>query len=242
MVDLWCESHRRPPKSITPDIDDTADTVHGHQQLSPFNAHDDERCFPPINICDADSRHCVLTIPRSGKTPDGKQVRAHLRRLIRRIRLHWPRTRITVRGDCHYGRKAAMEWCDANGVNRIFGPGPNKILAERICPKLDECCVRRATGRLDLVRDFTETRHAAKSWSHSRRVVARIEATRKGADVRLDPLRGSSVTNLKKGSAKHRYETVCCAQGQAENRSNGTKANWRQTGPVAARLSPTRCV
>jgi hypothetical protein len=27
------------PKAITLDIDDTADTVHGHQQLSLFNAH-----------------------------------------------------------------------------------------------------------------------------------------------------------------------------------------------------------
>ena len=38
MVDLWCKSYRRAPKSITLDIDDTADTVHGHQQLSLFNA------------------------------------------------------------------------------------------------------------------------------------------------------------------------------------------------------------
>jgi hypothetical protein len=27
------------------DIDDTCDVVHGHQQLSPFNAHYDDRCF-----------------------------------------------------------------------------------------------------------------------------------------------------------------------------------------------------
>ena len=39
MVDLWCTSYRRAPKAITLDIDDTADTVHGHQQLSLFNAH-----------------------------------------------------------------------------------------------------------------------------------------------------------------------------------------------------------
>jgi hypothetical protein len=31
MVDLWCKSYRRPPKSIMLDIDNTADTVHGHQ-------------------------------------------------------------------------------------------------------------------------------------------------------------------------------------------------------------------
>jgi stage V sporulation protein SpoVS len=39
MVDFWCRNCRKPPKSVTFDIDDTADTVHGHQQLSLFNAH-----------------------------------------------------------------------------------------------------------------------------------------------------------------------------------------------------------
>src|SRR3954471_19721676 len=39
MVDLWCKSYRRAPKSITLDIDDTADTGHGHRQLSWFSAH-----------------------------------------------------------------------------------------------------------------------------------------------------------------------------------------------------------
>jgi len=211
MVDLWCNSHRHPPKSIMLDIDDTADTVHGHQQLSLFNAHYDERCFLPIHIYDAETGHCVQTILRPGKTPDGKEVRAHLRRLIRRIRRHWPATAITIRGDSHYGRKEAMEWCEKNGINYIFGLGPNKVLAEQIFPKLDETCVRRAIGQMDKVRDFTVTRYAAKSWSCARRVVARIEVTRKGADVRY------VVTNLKRGSAKHLYEKVYCARGQAEN-------------------------
>jgi hypothetical protein len=35
----------------------TADTVHGHQQLSLFNAHYDERCFLPIHVYDAASGH-----------------------------------------------------------------------------------------------------------------------------------------------------------------------------------------
>jgi hypothetical protein len=210
-VDLWCKSYPRPPKSIMLDIDDTADTVHGHQQLSLFNAHYDERCFLPIHIYDAATGHCVLTMLRPGKTPDGKEVRGHLRRLVRRIRMHWPNTQITFRGDSHYGRKEAMEWCEQNGVRYIFGLAPNKVLAEQIFPRLDECCVRRAIGQLDKVRDFTTTRYAAKSWLRLRRVVARIEATRKGADVRY------VVTNIKRGSAKHLYENVYCARGQAEN-------------------------
>src|SRR5207245_10032371 len=51
---------------------------------------------------------------------------------------------------------------------------------------------------------------AAGSWSRERRIAARIEATAKGLDIRY------VVTSLK-GTAKHLYETVYCARGQAEN-------------------------
>ena len=52
LVDLYCASYPRPPSAVTLDIDDTVDVVHGHQQLSLFNAHYDERCFLPIHVYD----------------------------------------------------------------------------------------------------------------------------------------------------------------------------------------------
>jgi Transposase DDE domain group 1 len=52
MVDLYCASYATPPAAVTLDIDDTVDVVHGHQQLSFFNAHYDERCFLPIHVYD----------------------------------------------------------------------------------------------------------------------------------------------------------------------------------------------
>jgi Transposase DDE domain group 1 len=211
LIDLWCQSHPVAPKAIMLDIDDTADTVHGHQQLSLFNAHYDERCFLPIHIYDAASGHCLLTILRPGKTPDGKEVRGHVRRLVHCIRIHWPRARITFRGDSHYGRKEVMEWCEQNDVGYIFGFAPNPVLAGQIFPKLDECCVRRALAQAEKVRDFALTRYAAKSWTRARRVAARIEVTRKGADVRY------VVTNIKGGTARYLYEKVYRARGQAEN-------------------------
>jgi hypothetical protein len=55
------------------------------------------RSFVLIHVYDVATGHCVLTIPRPGITPDGKEVPAHLRQLARRIRRHWPDTRITVR-------------------------------------------------------------------------------------------------------------------------------------------------
>ena len=94
LVDGFCESYRRAPSSITLDIDDTCDTVHGHQQLSLFNAHYDERCFLPIHIYDAASGKPVAMILREGKTPSGEEVRTVLKHVIKRIRRHWPKVDI----------------------------------------------------------------------------------------------------------------------------------------------------
>ena len=114
MVDLYCASYTTAPAAVTFDIDDTVDVVHGHQQLSLFNAHYDERCFLPIHVYDTATSRPVAVLLRPGKTPSGIEVRGHLRRLVRRIRKHWPATRITIRGDSHYGRPEVMEWCDEN--------------------------------------------------------------------------------------------------------------------------------
>ncbi len=129
MVDLFCASYRRQPASIVLDIDDTCDTVHGHQQLSLFNAYYDERCFLPIHIYEGNSGKPVAMILRAGKTPSGMEVRCVLKHVIKRIRRHWPRTHILVRGDSHYGRVKAMAWCEETpGVDYVLGFEVNQVL------------------------------------------------------------------------------------------------------------------
>ena len=210
MVDQFCESYRRAPVSITLDIDDTFDAVHGHQQLSLFNAHYDERCFLPIHIYEGTSGKPVAVILREGKTPAGVEVRTILKHVIGRIRGHWPKVRILVRGDSHYGRVEAMEWCEEQGVDYIFGFGGNAVLRAMTQEAADALCGGRATSSAAKLRTFATLSYGAKSWNKERRIAARIEATQKGLDIRY------VVTSLK-GTAKHLYETVYCGRGRAEN-------------------------
>jgi hypothetical protein len=211
LVDGFCESYRRAPSSITLDIDDTCDTVHGHQQLSLFNAHYDERCFLPIHIYDAASGKPVAMILRAGKTPSGEEVRTVLKHVIKRIRRHWPKVHILVRGDSHYGRDEAMEWCEeTQGVDYVFAFASNDVLHALTREAADAIAVQRALSGGDKLRGFKAFRYGAGSWDKERRFVARIEATPKGLDVRY------VVTSLKAG-AKHLYETLYCARGNAEN-------------------------
>ena len=211
MLDLWLDSYPAPPAEVTLDIDDTCNVVHGHQQLSLFNAHYDARCFLPIHIYDTATSRPVAMILRAGKTPSGKEIRGHLRRLVRQIRRRWPTTHITVRGDGHYGRPEAMDWCEANGVDYLFGLPGNRVLDRLIDEAADNVRTRRALEKKPCLRGFTETAYRAKSWKRERRACARIEASPQGLDIRY------VVTSLEAGSAEHVYEVLYCARGQAEN-------------------------
>lgn len=210
MIDQFCASYRTVPGSIVLDIDDTLDAVHGHQQLSLFNAHYDERCFLPIHIYEGNSGKPVAMILRAGKTPSGVEVRTVFKHVIARIRRHWPLVRITVRGDSHYGRHEAMDWCEDNGIKYILGLAGNDVLDALVRALADDLCVRRAESGADKLRALTEVSYAAKSWRQERRVVARIEATSKGLDIRY-------IVTTRAGSPKHLYENLYCERGNAEN-------------------------
>ncbi|MFZ4534196.1 MAG: IS1380 family transposase [Alsobacter sp.] len=211
LVDLWLQSYRTPPTSVTLDIDDTVDVVHGHQQLSLFNAHYDERCFLPIHIYDTATGRPVAMILRPGKTPAGREIRGHVRRLVRRIRTRWSKTRILIRGDGHYGRPEVMDWCEQNGVDYVFGQPGNRVLDRLVDEAADDIRTRRALDQKPALRGYAETRYQAKSWTIERRACARIEATTLGLDIRF------VVTNLTQGSAERIYDVIYCARGQAEN-------------------------
>jgi len=211
MVAVYCASYGRAPASVTLDIDDTLDVVHGHQQLSMFNAHYDERCFLPIHIYDTATSRPVAVLLRPGKTPSGWEIRGHLRRLLRAIREHWPHTHITIRGDSHYARPEVMEWCDENGIDFVFGLAGNDVLRRLVEPIADDVRVRRAEAGAAAIRCYTETRYGAKSWHVDQRVAARIEATTQGLDIRY------VVTSFMHGTAEWLYDSLYCARGQAEN-------------------------
>ena len=213
LIDQWMASYRQEPEAVTLDIDDSCDVVHGCQQLSLFNAYYDERCFLPIHVYDTERSRPVAVILRPGKTPSGIEIRGHLRRLVRRIRRHWPTTRLTFRGDSHYACPEVMSWCESQDISYIFGLAGTKPLAKKVENVADAIRTERAVEDKDVVRGFTETKHRAGSWTKSRRVVARIEATRLGCDRRY------IVTNIKTGTDEWLYDSLYCVRGQAETSS-----------------------
>jgi Transposase DDE domain group 1 len=212
MVDTYCRSYKQAPAEITLDIDDTVDIVHGAQQLAFWNGFHQERCFLPIHIYDTSGRPVAMVL-RTGKTPSGAEIVRLLARLLRRIRRHWPKTRLTLRGDSHYGRPEVMKWCETKRISYVFGLAGNKVLHRdpEIVAVADALCVKRAVEQEPALRCYAEIRYGAASWKKTRRVAARIEATTLGLDIRF------VVTNLTGRNAEYLYDTLYCARGQAEN-------------------------
>jgi hypothetical protein len=208
-IDLYCRSFTSPPARIVLDIDDTDDPVHGQQELALFNAHYDCTCFQPIHIFDGLSGKPVLSLLRPGKRPSGEEVAKVLRHVIGRIRKHWPGVAILVRGDSHYCSEPALALLETMHCDYIIGFAINSKLLQIAAPWREQCAWRR-TRMKPTVRRFHQLPYRAREWSRSRKLVARVEATALGTDVRF------IVTSLE-GRGKTLYEKVFCARGNAEH-------------------------
>ena len=219
LVELYCASFRQAPKQIVLDIDDTFDAVHGDQQLRLFNAHYDEYGFQPMVVFDGEGRF-ITAVLRPARRPKGSEIRAHLRRLIRAIRGHWPTTRILIRADSHYCGPLVIDWCRATGIDFILGVATTSTLRRHIVGLEANAKARFAAAPLKgKVRRFTEFFDGAASWSRVERIIARVEAGEQGTDTRF------IVTNLPGGQAKTLYERIYCRRGMAENHIKAWKAH-----------------
>jgi hypothetical protein len=211
LIEQYCASFGRVPKRIVLDIDDTFDRVHGGQQLRLFNAFHDDYGFQPIVVFDGEGRF-VTALLRPGKRPGGHEIRAFLRRLVSAIRANWPKVEILLRADSHYACPEVFDWCRENRVDWVLGLAPNVALRRHV-EALERATAERFKALPDRgkLRRFTQFYDAAQSWRRVERIIARVEGGPAGSDTRF------IVTNLESGRAKHLYEWLYCARGQAEN-------------------------
>ncbi len=107
-----------------------------------------------------------------------------------------------------------MSWCEANGVDYVFGLAKNERLQRRLKRRM-KLARRRFVKTGEAARAFGDFRYRTrKSWARRRRVVAKAEYLAKGENPRF------VVTSLtaRQAAAQHLYETIYCARGEMENR------------------------
>ncbi len=169
-------------------------------------------CYLPLTIfC---GRHLLGAKLRRSNIDASAGSREEIARITAQIREAWPGVRIILRADSAFAREKLMAWCEANTVDYVFGLARNARLVDAISPELDAVLeVHRETGQP--VRWFSDFQWSTReSWSRSRRVVAKAEATHGGTNPRF------IVTSLgsQEVDARALYEDVYCARGDMENR------------------------
>jgi hypothetical protein len=219
-VDLFIEAHgNKPPRQIILDLDATDDPLHGHQEGRFFHGYYDCYCYLPLYIfC---GRHLLAAKLRPSNIDGAAGSVEEVDRIVRQIRLKWPRVRILLRADSGFCREALITWCEQNRVDYLFGLARNKRLVDQIAPEMAQAeAEARASGRpARRFKDFMWT--TLDSWSHRRRVVAKAEWTNGGSNPRF------VVTSLKRSQHQARalYENVYCARGEMENRIKECQAD-----------------
>jgi Transposase DDE domain group 1 len=211
-VALFVEAYKTPPEEIILDLDATDDPVHGAQEGRFFHGYYGCYCYLPLYIfC---GRHLLAAKLRPANIDAAAGSVEETARIVAQIRARWPEVRIVLRADSGFAREALMAWCEANGVDYVLGLAKTDRLIGAIIGKLAAAAAEsEATGKP--ARRFKDLAwRTRKSWSRSRRVVAKAEWTQGEANPRF------IVTSLTAGAGDGRYlyEDVYCARGEMENR------------------------
>jgi hypothetical protein len=118
--------------------------------------------------------------------------------------------RLIVRADGGFCRPRVLRRLEARDIRYVIGLPKNPTLIENSA--YAACALAQAYAQHGVKqRMIGEFDYAARSWPRQRRVIARLEHDRQGADPRF------IVTDLS-GDAQYLYEQVYCARGEAENR------------------------
>ena len=209
-IENFINSYESEPDVIVLDFDDTADEVHGNQQLALFNGFYNEYCFMPLHIYEGLSGNLIATLLRPGKRMTGKQILSILKRLVNRLRQAWPDTIIIFRGDSHFASPHVFSWIEQQpNVSFVTGLSGNDILLNSIKHNL-ETAQKRYDDSGRNIKEFHSFSYQAGSWDKAQRVISKIEINEKGHNIRF------ITTDSENAKASVLYNEVYCARGKAE--------------------------
>ena len=218
------ERHRRRlhgrAHRVTIDLDPTDDPTHGAQQLSFFNGHYGNWCYLPqlafLSFDREAEQYLCAAVLRPGNAVAADGTVGLLCRLLPLLRSAFPRARFLVRLDGGFATPEVFDFLDAEPrLNYVVAMAKNAVLQRHAEPAMEVARAQSAeSDRTEHV--YADTRYAAGTWGHERRVVIKAEVVRLGERAPRDNPR-FVVTNLRQ-APRFIYEKVYCARGDIENR------------------------
>lgn len=212
-VEHFLDAHQSPPSQIILDLDATDDLLHGTQEGRFFHGYYGGYCYLPLYIFCGD--FLLVAKLRTSDRDGSDGALEEVTRLVAQIRSRWPNVEIILRADSGFAREPLMAFCEAQTkVEYVFGLAKNARLSRAIGHAMHEANeAHNVSGKAE--RRFEDLAYRTqKSWSRSRRVVAKAERITHKDNPRF------VVTSLpaSRWDARALYEDVYCARGDMENR------------------------
>lgn len=212
LVSLFQEAHATAPRRIVLDLDATDTPLHGQQESRFFHGYYNHYCYLPLYIFCGD--HLLRARLRPSNIDASAGSLDEVKAVVAQIRERWPKTQIILRADSGFCRDELMSWCEANGVDYVFGFARNDRLRAMIEAEMQQAqAEHERTGKA--ARVLTEFEYETRdSWSRARRVVAKAEQIEGKENPRY------VVTSLgaEAWPARALYEKLYCERGEMENR------------------------
>ena len=137
-------------------------------------------------------------------------------RLLPLLRAAFPRARFLVRLDGGFATPEIFDFLDAEPrLDYVVAMAKNAVL-QRHAESAMQVARAQSEVRGETAHVYTDTRYAAGTWDHERRVVIKAKVVRLGDREPRDNPR-FVVTNLRQ-TPRFIYEKVYCARGDIENR------------------------
>jgi len=188
LVDVYVRTRRERPTHLIIDLDPTDDPTHGQQQLTFWHGYYDQNQYFPMLIFDGQTGLPLGAWLRPGTVHASCGAVDMLRRIVDRLRQHWPDMTIFIRGDNGVASPEMYEYCESQGLFYTFGYATNEVLKRRVREEeWEENCrwLWWMSGRHGYQMFHTTDDYQAGSWSRPRRVITKVEITATGgANIR----------------------------------------------------------
>jgi Transposase DDE domain group 1 len=212
---------RRPVKAVVLDMDSSVSPTYGDQEGTAYNGHFACTCYHPLFVFNqfGDLERCALR-PGNVHSADGWQD--VLEPVVARYRSKFKRR--YFRADAAFANPEVYEFLEAEAFKYAIRLPANQVLQQRIAYLL-----KRPVGRPPnhVQRFHASFSYQAKSWSKSRRVVAKVE----WHPGELYPTVGFIVTNMTRPA-----ERVVAFYNQ-----RGTAEQWIKEGKNAIKWTRLSC-
>jgi hypothetical protein len=166
------------------DIDSSEDPTHGQQALTFFNGHYDSYMYHPLFVFEGGSGMLLASRLRPGDVGGIRQLLPLVRPTVRRLRARFPTRAIALRADGDFAKPELLDYAEYAGCSYVIGMPRNAKLegcVEGLRQKAETQW--KATGKP--VRLYTSVSYQTRSWSRARRIVAKVEYTALGKNLRF---------------------------------------------------------